>query len=201
MFAAALSMLAPPAAAADLPSPAHARAYDPAAETVERHRRWRDRDNVDVGDILVGVLILGGIAAIASAAEQSDRQDRYPDYPDYDGAPGYRGPDGHSGYQSQGMDRAVDMCVTEVERGSGRVGSVDGANRTGEGWQVSGELERGGNWSCWIGNDGRVSDIDVTEGYGASSAQGPDGQWSDEAYARARALHGEYRPAQDEEFQ
>ena len=88
----------------------------------------------------------------------------------------------------RGIDNAVDICVSEAERGSDRVGSVDSATRSAEGWRVSGELENGAAWSCAIGNDGRISDMNLgTYGYGTAPAEAvEDGQWSDEAYLRAR---------------
>ena len=138
-IAAVLSMLAAPAAAVDLPRPVAAQAYDGDALDAERHRRWRrDRDDIDAGDVVAGVVILGAIAAIAGAAK--NRRDRQR----YEGP--YPQPGADYGYQrsdSRGIDRAVDMCVGEVERGSERVGSVDSATRSGEGWHVSGELESG----------------------------------------------------------
>ena len=52
-------------------------------------RHWRHHDRVDGGDVLAGVLILGGIAAVAAAASSSNRSReardyRYPDsrYPE-----------------------------------------------------------------------------------------------------------------------
>ena len=190
-IAAAFSMLATPVAAAELPTPAHAKAYDASVETAQNHRWGRYRDRIDAGDVLTGVLILGGIAAIASAANRGARErdgrypERYPDrWPD-EGDARYRTPGDYDRSESRGLDRAVDMCVAEVEQRSGRVGTVDGANRDRDGWQVSGELENGRAYSCRIGNDGRISDVDVGD-YRESSADPDDGQWSDEDYARAR---------------
>ena len=75
--AAAFSMLAAPAAAIDLPRPVAAQAYDGDALNAERHRRWRrDRNDIDAGDVVAGVVILGAIAAIAGAAK--NRRDRGP---------------------------------------------------------------------------------------------------------------------------
>lgn len=190
--AAALSLIATPVAAMDLPAagPVSMRAYDGDAGNVERHRRHRHRDRVDAGDVLTGVLILGGIAAIASAASKPRAsQARYPE-----SRPRYAEPARVTG---QGMDRAVDMCVDAVEYEQGRVTSVDGANRTGDGWQVTGELARGAGFSCWIDRDGQVSGIDVVgQGYDGA-AYGPaayepveDNQWDDATYARARAAVG-----------
>lgn len=208
-LAATITMTASPALAADLPLPRHAHAAAPADE-IAQNRHWRHRDDgIDGGDILAGVLILGGIAAIASAVSNADRADRqsrsYPE--DYRNGPRpypedsrYRAPAADRGYQAGGMDRAVDMCVNEVER-QARVAAVDGANRTGEGWFVSGETANGAPWSCRIGNDGRIGDVDVGDnsgsyqdgytGNGSSAYSGPAGaQYDDETYARARAAAG-----------
>jgi len=186
--AAALSLVATPAAA---------------------HDRWhRHRGGgVDAGDVIAGVLILGGIAAIASAASKSNRDrdyredDRYREpyrgsYPEerYD----YRAPG--SRYSGGGLDNAVDMCVGEVERGPERVVSVDNVARTGDGWQVSGQIDRGGQFDCSIDNDGRIRNVDIGGSYGrwegsgyeagSSNRAASDRQWNDEDYARARAQAG-----------
>ncbi|HSG33252.1 MAG TPA: hypothetical protein VLA37_01870 [Sphingomonadaceae bacterium] len=197
-LAAALSLTATPAMARD---------------------RWHHRDRgIDAGDVIAGVLIIGGIAAIASAASNSDRDRRDRDYDyerdyrdrDYD----YRN-DGYdyrresqgrypatSGYRSGGIDNAVDMCVGEVERGEERVASVDNASRTGDGWRISGRLGAGGGFSCWIDNDGRIRNIELGGGYYDSSYNGSDDrQWSDDAYAEARARSREPAPyAASDEF-
>jgi hypothetical protein len=199
---ASLSLCSTPAAALELPQagPAHMRpAYDAAAETVEHrrshHRRYRHRDNgIDVGDVIAGVLILGGIAAIAGAASQSrDRAEPSP----YPGDPGDGRPVG--GYESGGMDRAVDMCVAEVERGGDRVVSADSAARSGEGWFVSGEVDGGAPFTCRIDNDGRIGEIEVGDGwddsqgdaggdfYAPASGAITDNQYDDATYAQARA--------------
>ena len=195
--AAAFSMLAAPAAAAGLPRPGAVQVYDAAAGDAHQYgygygrgRHHHHDDGIDTGDVLAGVLILGGIAAIASAAS-NDRDDDYRggDYR-YPENTRYRTPDPQPLFEGRGMDRAADMCVAEVEQRDARVGSVDSAARTGEGWQVAGSLENGEGWSCWIDNDGRVSDVEIG-GYGASAdgagADGAGGQWTDEDYARARA--------------
>jgi hypothetical protein len=43
-------------------------------------RHWRHRDRVDTGDVLAGILIIGGIAAVASAASKSSRNREANDY-------------------------------------------------------------------------------------------------------------------------
>ena len=194
--AAALS-LSLPAAAIEMPQapPVSANqavtAYE--GEVAHNHRwdrRWR-RDRVDAGDVLAGVLILGTVAAIASAASKDrDREERVP-------PPPYR--DDSYGYQSntyerdgRGLDRAVDMCVDEIERGQDRVAGVDGANRTGDGWTVSGGLEGGAGFTCRIDNMGRIRAIDIG-GSRADYAPVENTQYADDVYARARtAQAGNY---------
>ena len=181
--------LAMPAAALELPQPAPVSAHHaPAAyegETAHNHRwgRYRGRDRIDAGDVIAGVLILGTIAAVASAGNRDrDRVERRPPpFPDDN----YRYRSGEYDRDGRGLDRAVDMCVDEIERGSDRVGEVDGANRTGEGWSVSGALESGAGFTCRIDNMGRIRAVDIG---GARAAFEPaeDRQYDDDVYARAR---------------
>jgi len=186
--AAALSLAATPAAAIELPShdPAAAREAPAvwAAESVSAERsRWRHRhrhdrnDGIDAGDVIAGAVIIGGIAALAGAFD-NDRDERRADY---------RYPE--PSYQSDGLDRAVDMCVSEIER-EVRVGSVAGVDRAFDGWRVRGSLYDGEGFTCRIGNDGRISGIDYGSGaYGSGGVsygtQARGNQWSDEAYAAA----------------
>lgn len=220
---AALAMTATPiaASAAELPgsTPVQTRTgaipapgvFSIEDENAQRHRDWRYRGyrhhrhrGIDAGDVLAGVLIIGGIAAIANAAEKNKRERdyryRHRDYRDRD----YRDRDyfprrGDNRYDGgRGIDNAVRMCVNEIERDV-RVDNVDGVDRTGDGWRVSGSLYNGEGFTCRIGPDGRISDID----YGArasgedfsdafadnaSAEERPaDGQWTDDRYAAARA--------------
>ncbi|WP_394727449.1 hypothetical protein [Altererythrobacter sp. GH1-8] len=196
--------------------------FDTTPETVQRHRDWyryrgyhRHRHRgIDAGDVFAGVLILGGIAAIASAAESNKRDREYRerdvryrerDYRDRDYD--YRPQRGDSRYDGgRGIDNAVRMCVNEIERDV-RVDSVDGVDRTGEGWRVSGALYNGEGFTCRIGPDGRISDIDY--GARASSEDFSDafadsdisderaavGQWSADRYAQARRTTDTGKPA------
>ena len=178
---------------------AAAAAFSLAATPAAAHGdRWgRHRDGVSAGDVLAGVLIIGGIAAIASAASKSNRDREVRDtryrepYPQdrYDYRPEYRESRPEPGsYQGSGIDNAVNMCVDQVERGDTRVGSVDNASRRADGWRISGQLDAGGGFSCWIDNDGRIRDVNLGGDYhGASSVPSGDAQWDDDAYARARA--------------
>lgn len=216
---AAAAMTASPAAAADLPS-AQAQGsatysqfeqsrYDGDTDIAERHRRWgrrgwyRHRHRVDAGDVLAGVLIIGGIAAIASAANDRKR-DRYRDYDyrrprDYDRD--YDRRDRRRSTGSSGLDSAVDQCVSRIERDV-RVETVDGVDRNSDGWNVRGTLYNGEGFTCRIDNGGRISDIDYG-GYSGSAyeagettrARGDDVQWSDASYIAARERMGQQEPA------
>lgn len=138
-------------------------------------RGWGGR-HYDGGDVLAGILILGGIAAIASAASKPKprNDDRY-DYPpedtrnsdnrDYDNrAPDDRAPGGSYGAAprdaSRALDDAVDNCVNAAV-GRGDVEQIYDVQRSGEGYRVSGDLSGGRRFSCMVDADGRV-DLDVT---------------------------------------
>ena len=193
---ASFAMVAPPVTAAQLPAAQRSESSLPVAkgwsvdqETVNRSRRggyggWgrhrhRHGNGIDTGDVLAGVLILGGIAAIATAASNSSR-DRDNDR--------YREPDSRyldndresSSYQPSGLDRAADMCVREVER-SEPVASVESVDRIASGWEVEGRLSSGRSFSCNIDNSGRVGQVELDARTSAN-----DRQWDDDAYARAR---------------
>lgn len=192
-LAACASMAATPLAAAELPriaTPASVETsavFDSGAVNAQNYRRWHRRDRVDAGDVIGGILVLGTIAAVASAASKAGRNDRYRDRD-------YRYPDQRNGYRSRsygsnwddsrGIDRAVDMCADEVERNA-RVDTVDGAERNGDGWRVSGRLRTGEAFTCTIGNDGRINGVDYGRGFAPRGAA-VDNQWSDDRYAAAR---------------
>ena len=151
----------------------------------------RHHDRVDAGDVIAGVLILGGIAAIASAASNSNKAKRersrdyqYPDQsyprqsypqrdssadygndsrPDYDDSRGESrwDPDGEVSGQSRGLDRAVDRCASEIERGDRRIDEIEDVARKGDGWRVTGRVTGGDNFECTVDRDGRVSDTEL----------------------------------------
>lgn len=199
-LAATLAMAATPVAAADLPV-WPARGQQPAVSVFKSDdvnadgwRRYRHRDRIDAGDVLAGVLIIGGIAAIASAASNSSRNrdyrdDRYRnDYRYRTGDDSYRYRRGDSRYTAgSGIDNAVNMCVGAIERDV-RVGSVDSVDRDASGWLVSGTIYNGEGFSCRIDGNGRVDGI--TFGRGAAvpySGASGDRQWDDERYRQAWA--------------
>ncbi len=118
-----------------------------------RGKRYWHRDRVDAGDVLAGIVLIGAIAAIAGSGkkardgERRDRDDRYDrprdDAGDYRAAPD-SGPGGQWVPGSNGADaRAVDACswAAEGELGeAARVGQIDGVNRDGDGWRVTGTV-------------------------------------------------------------
>ncbi|UYH56149.1 hypothetical protein N6L26_06235 [Qipengyuania sp. SS22] len=202
---AALSLTAMPVQAAELPAPAapaaaHAApAWMPGDDDAAGHRRYRHRRDrgVDAGDVLAGILIIGGIAAIANAAKGSTeryprRDTRYPEP--------RRG--GVSYDDGRGIDRAVDMCVDEIERNA-RVDTVDAVNRDARGWTVSGALYDGQGFNCSIGADGRIEAIDYDRGDArydrsyddAARFEGEDRQYDDAYYAAMRARSDSAQPA------
>lgn len=220
-MAAALSMVATPAAAAELPRAANApvlvQTGDPGVASQYRygrydrydrygryrHHRHRNR-GIDTGDVIAGVVVLGALAAIIGSSRSRDRdRDRYEERREqvrHD-----RRDDRN--YDSRGIENAVDMCIEQVERYSDRVESVHEARRAPDGWHVAGTLDNGSGWDCQIDNNGRVSAVDlggdgyVTPGdgryYGSDAAPGGGGQLSDAAYASARAST---RTAADEPY-
>lgn len=187
--------------------------YNPAAQTADwrrcgffgcrrgwRGRGWRGRRGVSAGDIIAGAVVIGGIAAIASAASNNRRRDREVVVVERDRRVDDRRTTTRSNPRStgsNGLDNAVSQCLREIERDV-RVDTVDGASRVSSGWVVTGSIFDGSGFSCEIGNDGRISDIQ----YGGfrSSAGETDGggralgQRSDDFYASARAsMNGEYQ--------
>ena len=198
-LAAGVSLIATPVAAAGLPVP-HTQVrnadYDAAADRGHgrRDRDWgrhRGHDRIDGGDILTGLLILGGIAVIAGAANSNANAG--PDYPVTYPEDSRSTPPGT--FRSGGMDRAVEMCVGEVERRNADVGEVDSANRGADGWFISGSTGTGAPWACRIGNDGQVQSVEVGDNFRADNGQPRNevaaaGQYDDATYARARAAMG-----------
>lgn len=126
----------------------------------------RHRSHVDAGDILAGILILGGIAAIANAASKNkrDRRDddrRYPgDYP-RQRSNGYGNDNDQQWQQNGGVDNAVNRCSNEVSRGSGRTATVDTINRDGDGWRIQGRTAEGRPFACAVDGNGRLRNVQV----------------------------------------
>lgn len=202
---AALSLGTPQAFALDMPGTSNAplEVFTGAGEVQENHRYRRYRRGPSTGEVIAGIAVIGAIAAIASSSSRDrDRRERVERYPARENVR-YRDYREEQRTDSRGIDRAVDMCIEQVERGSDRVDSVDNATRGADGWRVSGAMSDGEAWNCWIDNDGRVRSIDFGSSYSASAdrsssrssvrfesaAAAGEGrpQLSDADYARARA--------------
>ena len=171
-------------------------------EVAHNHRWRRYRGGPDAGDVLAGAIIIGGIAVIADAVRDAERDaareraedwreerrrdenwrdddwqaGRYPDArPEWRGDRTYGGNrdgrDTGDTYESDGLDRAIRLCADEVERRE-PIASVHGARRDVRGWAVEGELARGGEWRCAVGNDGRIETIDMDDRYGSDYESG-----------------------------
>lgn len=136
----------------------------------------RHHDRIDGGDILAGILVIGGIAAIASAASRNDRDRRYEerDYPRQD--PRYddrrvdsrddsRYDDSRYDRGTDAMESAINVCSDAAERQAGRdarVSSVQSVIRDGEGWRVEGELSNSSERTFLCGaSDGRVEFVQI----------------------------------------
>ena len=132
------------------------------------------RDRVDAGDVLTGILIIGGIAAIASAASSNNKKkrDRYEQreesYPDNRDQREYSRDDDRPEWQDQqgpesggGINSAINRCMSEVSRGSSRVQDVDSVAREGDGWRVMGSMTTGSSFSCAVDRDGRIRNVNI----------------------------------------
>lgn len=137
-------------------------------------RHWHKRDRIDTGDVLAGVLVIGGIAAIASAASSAskakrDGEYRYPetrggsDYRDDNRGYGDRRDDGPApGARSgEALSGAVDSCVGEIERGDRRVDSVDTVSRTMDGYRVEGRVGNGRGFACTVDGAGQIRSVSI----------------------------------------
>lgn len=123
----------------------------------------RDRDGIDAGDVIVGAVVLGGIAILASAGSR-DRD-------------GYTYRDrryGDDRYYGRGNPRsAVERCVNAAEQQARRYGyryadvtEIRDVDDTRYGWRVKGNLRVDGQRG-WRGGDRR-------DGYGCYAGRGHD---------------------------
>lgn len=152
--------------------------------------RERDRGGPSAGEVIAGVAILGGIAAVIAAASGNDNDrydDRYDRYPNTNGYPtgGYdNGYDRRSARYNNGQ-QAIQQCVQAAQYEGRRYGSnvrvteVRDVDRTRSGVRVRGSVEvnefdrRGnrygnryrnnydrGSFTCTI-QRGRVVDVNI----------------------------------------
>jgi hypothetical protein len=95
------------------------------------HRRWRDRDDVDAGDLIASAIVVGGIAALLSSGSSAEKRRK--------------------------QDAAVDICAAEAEaRARAPVSDIRHVSKRRGYYTVEGELEPGGGapvgFSCRIRN-------------------------------------------------
>jgi hypothetical protein len=146
-----------------------------AVSTTAQARGYHHRDRIDAGDVIAGVLILGGIAAVASSV--SNRNSGYDGYGrdryrDRDRGYGYNDGYGYSdnGYNSRA---AVEQCVGAAKNkaqryGWARVTDVTSIDRIRGGYVVRGRLvveERGNRYDGYGRGDGRGWDRGNDRGY------------------------------------
>jgi hypothetical protein len=114
-----------------------------------RHNDW-GRDRIDVGDIIAGALIIGGVAAVASAVADGGRgydRDYNRGYDNRYRERGYGYDDGGRGYYQNGYSSrsAVEQCVRAAQRSANRYGwsrvtDVTRIDRIRGGYEVVGRL-------------------------------------------------------------
>ena len=216
---AALSLTAMPATAAEIPVTssrsvmASEHAWQPVVETAQNHRRWRGhrhwrhRGGTDVGGLLAGALLIGGIAAVASAATRDSRRAEYrapPPPPPYYAVPyaapnaaPYTAPDTNQRADYAGA--AARVCINAIEHGA----RVDGGLTVDPrdfGFTVRGRLIDGPSFACDVARDGRIERIAYDgvadrQGYVAPPAQDQGMSEAQRAYRDSRLNGTEHEAA------
>lgn len=133
-------------------------------------RGWHRDRGIDGGDVLAGLLIIGGIAAIATAASNAEKKRKRDDegyrYRPEDGRDDRSRPDwpttNGGGQGIRGINDAVDACASEAER-RGEIEEIYDATRQGDGYRVSGTLRNGDRFSCDVSAQGGVR-LDLRRG-------------------------------------
>lgn len=177
-----VSLIATPALAAALSVPAIGPAteapvasWSPAAD-VAHDRGWgpprghhHHDDGIDGGDLIAGILLLGGIAAIFSATNNANKnkqaeQDRYrTQQPEpRDSAPDYRAQPSQPQNWGEGadmtkLDAAADACVDAVSS-RGKVDHVYTVDPSGNGYRVTGDFTTGETFACAV-SGGHVDNV------------------------------------------
>ncbi|MDP8993701.1 MAG: hypothetical protein M3N07_01765 [Pseudomonadota bacterium] len=122
-----------------------------AAPAEAQYRDYDRRSGIDTGDIIAGVAVIGGIAAILAALDRDG--DRY----GYDSR--YRHRDSYSA--------AVNACGYEAERyGRGRVRITDVDRRSRDRYRVEGVVESSYGYEWDRGYDRRYDARDYRRNYG-----------------------------------
>jgi len=136
------------------------------------HRRHRD--GISGGDLLAGILVIGGIAAIASAASKNNRDRRYEDRDyrsenqRYDDRRADTRDDNSYDRGSGDMEAAINACSDAAERQAGRdarVSAIESVVRDGDGWRVEGILSNSDQGAFLCGaSEGRVDFVQIGNG-------------------------------------
>ncbi|NRD90488.1 hypothetical protein C8024_15010 [Sphingopyxis sp. BSNA05] len=179
-FSPAMAAPMPGAVAIATPIDSSALGWSAENDTVEGWRSYRGyrgyrghrrhRGGIDGGDVLAGILVIGGIAAIASAASKNNRDRRYEDRDYRDDAPRYDDRRSNNGYYSStgDMDLAINVCSDAAERQAGRdarVSTIQSVSRDGAGWRVEGSLSNSDQRSFLCGaSQGRVDFVQLGNG-------------------------------------
>jgi len=133
----------------------------------------RNHDNgIDVGDVIAGALIIGGIAAVATAASRGNRGYNNDGYVyeggNYNNGGYYNGSRYNNNYYNNAGDsrQAVEQCVNAAERNANRasyggrsqVTDIRQIDRKRDGYTVKGRIAvntRNNNWRSGWGGDYR----------------------------------------------
>jgi hypothetical protein len=121
------------------------------ASATPAQARDRHDDGIDVGDVIAGALIIGGVAAAVSAIDNGN--DRYRDGRYYRGDRSYRGDRYYRGNARQ----AVEQCVYAAERnanryswgGNAQVTDIRKIDRDRDGYEIKGRIavnQMGRDW-------------------------------------------------------
>ena len=159
-----------------------------AAPANAQYYRDRDRGGPSAGEVIAGVAILGGLAAVIAAASDNDDRydDRYNRYPNTNGYPtnGYNNGYYRGSAQYNRGQQAIQQCIQAAQYegrrygGDVRVTQVRDVRRVRNGVRVRGDLVQNegrynnrynnryrndydkGNFTCTI-QRGRVVDVDI----------------------------------------
>jgi hypothetical protein len=107
------------------------------------------RDGIDIGDVIAGAVVIGGIAAVAGAIGDNDRYNRGYSYGSpYDGDRyGYNDRYDRYGYRQGNPRQAVEQCVRAAEQSASRysygradVTDIRDIDRNSRGYTVRGRI-------------------------------------------------------------
>ena len=124
----------------------------PTVASAQYRSYHRDRDNIDAGDIIAGVAVIGGVAAIASALSRDGGRYGY----NY----GYRYRDNYVS--------AVNACARYADRYGGGVRILDVDRRSSNRYRVRGVVE-GGYGGGYGGYGDRYGRSGYGGGYGGNN--------------------------------